>query len=459
MGLEEYRGKVREQIGRQRDFFAGGESKGLEFRKRQLEALGEAVKKYEQEVLEALRRDLNKSPEEGFLTEVGMVGQEIKMHIRRLRKWAKSRRVSTPMHLWPSKSYVVTEPLGVVLIMSPWNYPFQLLMNPLIGAISAGDCAVLKPSPLSPATNEVIKKIIGEIFPPEYVCVIEGDGEQTGILLEEAFDFIFFTGSPAFGKVAMRAASVHLTPVVLELGGKSPCIVDCDSNLELAARRIAWGKLMNAGQTCIAPDYLLVHESVEQQLVGLLQRYMTEFYGEDASVSPYYPRIINRNAFMRLKSYLGGGDVVYGGLSDEEKCYISPTILRNVKPGSAVMEEEIFGPILPVLTYREMDEALAYILARPKPLALYYFGKPEKGEEILRKTSSGGACINDVLLHIANPDLPFGGVGNSGMGRYHGEYSFRAFSHERAVLKSSLRLDFPFKYVPFRYFSFVKKWM
>lgn len=457
--MEKYRMEVGEKVLKQRNFFSQGKTKSVDFRLKQLKALERCVKKYEQEILEALRLDLRKSHEEGYLTELSIVLSEIKMHIRQLAGWSKPRKVSTPLHLFPSKSYTLFEPLGVVLILSPWNYPFQLLINPLIGAISAGNCAVLKPSPYVPATNEILKKMIGETFPPEYICVIEGDGEQTQQILKETFDFIFYTGSPLFAKEVMRAAAEHLTPVVLELGGKSPCIVDCGGNIDLAAKRIVWGKLLNAGQTCVAPDYILVHRSLEQQLIESLESYMVKFYGKDASLSPYYPRIITPNAFHRLKSYLGEGDLVFGGKTDESERYISPTILRNVKPDSELMQNEIFGPLLPVLTYEKLEDAVNFITSRPKPLALYYFGTPRKGDEVLQKTSSGGACINDVLLHLANHHLPFGGVGNSGMGKYHGKYSFRTFSNERAILKSSVRIDFASKYIPFKFFSVMKKMM
>lgn len=454
---EGYEAYMKERLAAQRSFFAEGKTREPGFRIEYLKKLGEAVDRYEQDILDALRQDLGKSPEEAYLTEVSMVKEEIKLHVRMLRKWARPRKVSTPSHLLPSKSYIVSEPFGVTLILSPWNYPFQLLLVPLIGAISAGNCAVLKPSQFTPAVNKVAEKIIAEVFPPEYVCLIDGDREQTMMLLGEPFDFIFFTGSPSFGKEVMLAASEHLTPVVLELGGKSPCIVDYRCDVNAAAKKIAWGKFLNAGQTCVAPDYLLVHSSLEQPLIEALKRHITAFYGEDPSLSPYYPRIISQNALMRLKSYLGDGDIVYGGETKDDERFMAPTIMRNVKPGSAVVEDEIFGPILPVLTYDALSEAIDYINARPKPLALYFFGKSEKGMEVIGKTSSGGVCINDVVMHLANCNLPFGGVGNSGMGKYHGKYSFMVFSNERALLKSPAKFDLPFRYAPFKYFSLIKK--
>lgn len=459
MEQETYREEVKSRIARQRDFFNTGQTRNVDFRKEQLKKLRNAIKSRKAEILEALRQDLEKSSQEGYLTEVSMVLSEIKLHMRYLSKWAVPEKVPGVLQLFPAKSYIIFEPLGVALILSPWNYPFQLLINPLVGAISAGNCTVLKPSPSSPATNKVIEKMIRETFPPEYICVIEGDGPQTQFILQEKFDFIFFTGSPSFGKEVMRAAAEHLTPVVLELGGKSPCIVDAGCNVEIAARRIAWGKFLNAGQTCIAPDYLLVHRSLEQSLTETLKKYIDIFYGETPALSPYYSRIITDAAFMRLKAYLDEGEILSGGETDASVRFIAPTLMRNIKPGSPLMEEEIFGPVLPVLAYDKLEEAVDYINARPKPLALYYFGEPSVGKEVLKQTSSGGACINDVVMHIANHHLPFGGVGNSGMGKYHGEYSFRVFSNERAVVKSPAKLDMPFRYPPFKYFSILRRFI
>lgn len=454
--LEKYRMSVQEIISDQRAFFATGETKNIQFRLRSLRRLYDAVSASESEILDALHGDLHKSSEEGYLTEVSIVLSEIKYHIKNLKRWAKPHPCKTPLHLWPSRSYTMMEPLGITLILAPWNYPFQLLLNPLIGALSAGNCVILKPSPQSPKTNEIVKKIVEKVFVPEYVCVVSGDSDQTKIVLEEQFDFIFYTGSPLFAKEVMAAAAKYLTPVVLELGGKSPCIVDQESNLNLAAKRIVWGKFINAGQTCVAPDYILVHDSLESQLIELLKQYITRFYGNNTTESPRYPHIINTTAFERLKSYLSDGNIACGGYTNQENRYFSPTILRNVTPDSDVMRSEIFGPILPILTYENIAEAVDFVNARPKPLALYYFGAPKTGKEVLRKTSSGGACINDVLLHIANHNLPFGGVGNSGMGKYHGKYSFQTFSNEKAVVCSSTFVDFNFKYIPFKYFSAIK---
>lgn len=455
--VEKYRLSVKEIISCQRRFYASGQTKSLQFRLNSLLRLYDAISVHESEILDALYGDLHKSNQEGYLTEVSIVLSEIKYHIKNLKRWAKPQRCKTPLHLWPCRSFTIAEPLGVTLVLSPWNYPFQLIINPLIGALSAGNCVILKPSPQSPKTNDIVKKIIAEVFVPEHVCLVNGDSEQTKILLEGQFDFIFYTGSPLFAKEVMLAAAKYLTPVVLELGGKSPCIVDRGSNLKLAAKRVVWGKFINAGQTCVAPDYILIHHSLESQFIELLKHYITEFYGQSTTESPLYPHIINQVAFERLKSYLSDGHIAHGGYTNSSNCYFSPTILCNISAESEVMKSEIFGPILPVLTYENLAEAIDFVNVRPKPLALYYFGPKKKGQEVLGKTSSGGACINDVLLHIANHHLPFGGVGNSGMGRYHGKYSFQTFSNEKAVVCSSTLVDFDFKYIPFRYFSVIKK--
>ena len=341
--------------------------------------------------------------------------------------------------------------------MSPWNYPFQLLLSPLIAAVAAGNCVFLKPSPFSPHINAVIKKIVTEAFPTEYVAYMDGDADQTMMVLNEKFDFIFFTGSPSFGKVVMQCAANQLTPVVLELGGKSPCIIDQESHIDMAARRVVWGKLLNAGQTCIAPDYFFVHQSLEAQFIEALKSNIQKMYGIDLHTSPYYPRIINTRAIERLQTYLTNGELVYGGDVDVSDLYFSPTILRGITPQDTIMQEEIFGPIFPILTFNELDQVIEYVNSRPKPLAFYYFGNDKKGWEVIHKTSSGGACINDVIIHQVNDDLPFGGVGNSGIGKYHGKYGFDAFSNQRAIMKSSTIIDLILKYPPFKHFSIVKK--
>jgi aldehyde dehydrogenase (NAD+) len=349
------------------------------------------------------------------------------------------------------------EPLGVSLIIAPWNYPFQLLMNPLVGVISSGCCAVLKPSPYTPHIAAVMETLVHETFEEKYISVVQGGRDVNTLLLEKRFDLIFFTGSPALGKIVMTAAARHLTPVVLELGGKSPCIVDAGANLDRAAKRIAWGKTINAGQTCIAPDYLFVHASVKDELLKKIAFHLGQMFGENAQESRYYPRIVNRNAMERLQKLLLNGTIVYGGKVDADDNYISPTLIDHVEPDFPIMQEEIFGPLLPVMTFDAIETVSAYVNSHEKPLAFYYFGTNRQAKEILAQTSSGGGCINDTLMHIANHHLPFGGVGNSGTGHYHGRESFLAFSHARAIVTTPTWFDLPVKYVPFRYFKWVKK--
>lgn len=441
----------------QRDFFATNQTKEISFRREQLRKLKGSILKHKSRIEEALWLDLHKSPEESYLTEISFIISEIDNHLKHLRKWAKPKMVHTPIYMQPSSSKIIYEPLGVALIVAPWNYPFQLLFNSLIGAISSGCCCVLKPSPYSANTAKVMEEIISEVFDPSYISIVQGGREVNSFLFEQRFDIIFFTGSPSLGKIVMRAAAEYLTPVVLELGGKSPCIVDQDANLDIAAKRITWGKLMNAGQTCIAPDYLLVHSSVKDQLLKKIAQNFTEMYGDDPRHSRFYPRIINEKAMERLVPLLEQGDIYTGGEVDLSDRYIAPTIIDNVLPEYDIMQQEIFGPILPVMTFNQIDEALSYVNANEKPLAFYYFGKSDTAKRVLLQTSSGGACINDTIMHITNHKLPFGGVGNSGMGKYHGHESFLAFSNRRAVVSTPTWLDIPLKYVPFKYFNLLKK--
>lgn len=442
---------------RQKDFFRTGKTKPIAFRKQQLLALKEAIRQNEEKIQQALWQDLHKSPEESYLTEISIVLSEVDNHIRHLKKWSRPKRVSTPVHLMFSKSRIIYEPLGVALVVAPWNYPFQLLFNPLIGAISAGCCCILKPSPYAPATAWVMQDIIRQVFKEEYIGVTQGGKEVNTALFQLPFDFIFFTGSPELGKVVMKAASEHLTPVVLELGGKSPCIVDKDADLNIAAKRITWGKLINAGQTCIAPDYLFVHESVKEELLQKMIAHIGNMYGGEIKESRYYPRIVSDKAMMRLEVLLKGGKIRFGGEVDAPQRYIPPTIIDQVKPDDPVMQEEIFGPILPVMTFTHIEEVTDYVNRHEKPLAFYYFGNAGKGKEIIGKTTSGGACINDTLMHITNHHLPFGGVGNSGMGKYHGRDSFLAFSNARALIDSPTWWDISAKYAPFKHFNRIKK--
>lgn len=441
----------------QRQFFAGHQTKPIKFRLEQLRKLKCAINKYEQKIADALWVDLHKSFEEAYLTEISIVQQEIDNHIKHLKKWAKPKRVPTPVHLLPSKGRIIYEPLGVSLIVAPWNYPFQLLMNPLVGSISAGNCAILKPSPYTANTARVMEEMIKETFSPNYIGIVQGGRNTNAILFSKRFDIIFFTGSPTLGRVVMKAAAEHLTPVVLELGGKSPCIIDKDANLKIAAKRIAWGKTINAGQTCIAPDYVLAHGSIKEELIREIANGIDEMFGKDIKSSKFYPRIVNHQAHDRLVGYIKEGTVKYGGEYDRLNRFISPTILDDVLPEHSVMQDEIFGPILPVLSFDEIDDALKFINSREKPLAFYYFGTSKKAKEVLHKSTSGGACINDTLMHITNHHLPFGGVGNSGLGKYHGKTSFLAFSNLRSIVSTPTWIDLPLKYAPFKYFKLIRK--
>lgn len=448
---------IKKQLTQQRAFFSTQQTKDIGYRLTQLRKLKQLILDNQEKIEQALWADLHKSPEEAYLTEISIVISEINHHIKQLKNWAKPKRVSTPIHMFPSSSKIVYEPLGLALIVAPWNYPFQLLMNPLVGAISAGCCAILKPSPDAPNIAKVMEEMIAKTFNPDYIHLVQGGRETNTILFAQRFDIIFFTGSPKVGKVVMKAAAEHLTPVILELGGKSPCIVDADADIAVAAKRITWGKLINAGQTCIAPDYLFVHQSVKDELLTKIASSFKEMYGDDIKQNRFYPRIITNAAFERLTGLLNQGKIHTGGEIDAKERFIAPTIIDAVDPDFLIMQEEIFGPILPVMTFKHIDEAINYINEHEKPLAFYYFGKNKKAKEVLAKTSSGGACINDTLMHIINHNLPFGGVGNSGTGSYHGQASFLAFSNKRGIVSTPTWLDLPLKYVPFKYFKLIKK--
>ncbi|MCL1821851.1 MAG: aldehyde dehydrogenase [Prolixibacteraceae bacterium] len=443
----------------QRHFFAIGETRSIDFRMRQLKKFKDAVIRYEKRITDALWSDLHKSREEAYLTEISLVLVEIDYHLKHLKRWAKPHKVKTPLHSLPSRGKILYEPLGHALIIAPWNYPFQLLMNPLVGAISAGCCALLKPSPHAPAIAEMMELMVREIFPSGYIDVVQGNRDVNTLLLEMRFDMIFFTGSPSMGKIVMRAASEYLTPVLLELGGKSPCIVDADANIERAAQRIAWGKTVNAGQTCIAPDYLFAHHSIKEKLLERIAFHIDKMYGPDIQQSLYFPRIVNSAAMERLQKLMLHGKIVYGGQVDTDEKYIAPTIIDEVSPDFPIMQEEIFGPILPVMTFDKIQETADYMNVHEKPLAFYYFGKNAAVKDILQKTTSGGACINDTIMHVANHHLPFGGVGNSGMGKYHGKSSFRAFCNARAVLTTPTWIELPVKQPPFKYFNLIRKFI
>lgn len=449
--------KIREIKEAQLRFFASGATLGLDFRRSQLKKLLQAIQQWQRPLCEALWNDLHKSEEEAILTELSIVEGEIKNHIANLSKWTRRKRACTPLKMMPSSSYTISEPLGCALIISPWNYPVQLLLNPLVGAISSGCTAILKASPYVPNVSTVIEKMISSTFDSNYIALVQGNRDTNNALLAMRHDIIFFTGSPSLGKSVMKAAAEHLTPVVLELGGKSPCIVDADANIEIAARRIAWGKTLNAGQTCIAPDYMLIHRSCKGKFIEAFKRELQKLHGNDIKNSRHYARIVNDKAFERLSGYLSGADIITGGDSDATERYIAPTLIDNVSAESPIMQEEIFGPLLPMLTFDKQSEAIDFVRNREKPLALYYFGKNSEGRKVLRLTSSGGACINDTVMHIANENIPFGGVGNSGLGQYHGEDSFKAFSHTRSVVTTPTWLDLPFRYMPYRMFALVKK--
>lgn len=427
---------------------SGGRS--LSSRKDRLKRLKGVVSSREGEILDALQKDLGKSPTEGYLTEISVLYQEIDLFLSRLDGWSRPRRVSTPLTLWPAKSRIVPEPYGRVLIIAPWNYPFQLLFSPLVGALGAGNTAVLKPSESAPATAELAASLVREAFPEGEVILFNGDASITETLLEEPWNYIFFTGSPRVGRLVMSAAAKHLTPLTLELGGKSPAVVDRNADLETAAKRIAWGKFLNAGQTCVAPDYLYVHEEVAINLVKRIESWLLRFYGKNPAESPDYGRIVNLYHFKRLTNLLEGTVPVLGGAPLEERLYIPPTVITGIGWEHPLMEEEIFGPILPVLTFSELDSALEEIKRRPPPLAFYLFTRDRrKAEKALERLPFGGGCVNDTILHLANSNMPFGGVGSSGLGSYHGESSFRTFSHYKSILIGSSLFDNPFRYPPY----------
>ncbi len=441
----------------QREYFASGATLGRQFREEQLRRLQQALHKWHAPLCKALWADLHKSEQEAVLTELSIVEGEVKTHLRHLKRWMRTERRSTPLKMMPSRSRIVSEPLGISLIISPWNYPVQLLLNPLVGAISAGCTAVLKPSPYVPTVSSVIEQMVADTFEERYVAVVQGNRDVNRLLLEQRYDMIFFTGSPALGRTVMSAAAKNLTPVVLELGGKSPCIVDEGADVKLAARRIAWGKTLNAGQTCIAPDYLLIHKSLQQQFVEEFKAAVERLHGRDPRQSEHYVRLVSERAFDRVAAYLQDGRVVAGGTTNRTERYIEPTLLADVSPSAAVMQEEIFGTVLPMISFESRDEVKRFVAEREKPLAYYYFGRERDGWDMIRHSTSGGACLNDTIMHIANENLPFGGVGNSGMGSYHGRLSFDAFSHRRAVVVTPTWLDLPFRYMPYKMFSLVKK--
>lgn len=442
---------IKEIVKLQKDYYLSGKTLELTFRLNALKKLQAAIKEHENDVFEALKKDLNKAPFESYASEIGLVYTELKDAIHNLYRWNRKKRVRTPIVHFKSTSYIVSEPYGVALIMSPWNYPFQLTIAPLIGAIAGGNCNVIKPSAYSPATSAIIAKIIRESFPEKYIAVIEGGREANQELLKEKFDYIFFTGSVSVGKLVMESASKHLTPVTLELGGKSPCIVAKDADIDLSAKRIIWGKTLNSGQTCVCPDYLLVHRDVKQELINAMKKYITRFYGEEPCRNKEFPRIVNEKHFNRLKNLIDGSEIICGGDSNEATLQISPTLLDHVTWNDPVMQEEIFGPILPILEYEDIEEVITMVNSHPKPLALYLFTRSKELEDrIVKCVPFGGGCINDTLVHLATSYMPFGGVGDSGMGGYHGKWSFDTFTHKKSILKKSNMLDINIRYAPYK---------
>lgn len=441
------------QLERQRTYFNSGATLSFQFRKAQLKKLKDAILVHENELYDALYADLKKSKEEVWVTEIGMVINEINYAIKHVKAWMHPEIVRTNLLNFPSSSYIIKEPLGVVLIIGPWNYPFQLLINPLIGAIAGGNCAVLKASEFAPATASVMKKIIETTFPPAYILYAEGDGATivSGMMKDFVFDHVFYTGSTAVGKIIYGMAAEKLVPVTLELGGKSPCVVEADANIKVAAKRIALTKFSNAGQMCVAPDYLLVHQSIKNKLLDELKKYIIAFYGDNEADHYNYGKLVNEKQFNRVMSYLKSGNIIYGGNVDKEKLYIQPTLLDNVYIHDTVMKDEIFGPILPIISFNTNEEALAIIEQNKNPLAFYIFtSSAAKEKEWLKKVPAGGACVNNASLHLTNHHLPFGGRGFSGIGQYHGKASFDTFTHKKSVMKTPAWFDPAIKYPPFK---------
>lgn len=435
---------IEQKFYQSKQFFKTNKTKELKFRKHQLKILRKSIKNHENELLEALEKDLGKNNVEAYATEIGVLLKSIKIARKELKNWTKTKQVDTPLYLFPTKSYIKNEPYGTVLIIGPFNYPVQLVFEPLIGAIAAGNTAIVKPSEHTPNVATVIRNVIEDSFDSNYISVVEGGINETQTLIHLPFDYMFFTGSEKVGKVVYVAAAKNLVPVTLELGGKSPVIVDDTANIKVASERISFGKFTNAGQTCVAPDYILVDRKVKNDLIDALKQTITEFYGKNIKESPDFGRIVNEKHYNRLNELLEihKNNIVFGGKSSKEDLYIEPTILENINVQDKVMQEEIFGPILPILTYDSFDEAIEIIQSKPKPLSLYLFSEDENASHrVLDELSFGGGAINDTLMHVANPNLPFGGVGASGIGQYHGKYSFDTFSHMKSYTFKSTRLE------------------
>lgn len=441
---------IHEIVRKQRDFFVGGKTMDINFRKSMLLKLKEAILCNQGKIEAALYADLGKSKTESYMCEIGLVLSELSYQAAHIKKLTAAKRRKTPLANFHAKSFIVQEPYGCVLIMSPWNYPFLLCLQPLAGAIAAGNCAVIKPSAYSPATSHIIKEIISEVFEEGFVSVVEGGRQENSLLLEEKFDYIFFTGGIYVGKQVMEKASQNLTPVTLELGGKSPCIVDRDCDIKRAARRIAFGKYLNCGQTCVAPDYLLIHQDVKEVFLKELFAQVRSMYSDEPLENPAYGKMINEKHFNRVLGLIDESKVVFGGRFDRERLKIAPTVMDGVTREDAVMQEEIFGPVLPVIEVGSMEEAAAFVRQGQKPLALYIFTNNEESEQLFtERVSFGGGCVNDTVMHLSNANLPFGGVGASGMGAYHGAKTFETFSHAKSILKTSNWIDLPLRYQPY----------
>ena len=442
--------EIQKIVEKQRAYFATGATRPVAFRLDALKRLEAAIKDREEQLHQALKQDLNKSGFESYMTETGLTLSELTYMRKHLKSYCRRDGRLTPMSQFHGKSFVLREPYGVVLIMSPWNYPFMLCIEPLVGAIAAGNCCILKPSAYAPATSAAIRELVESVFPPEYVAVVEGGRAENTALLEQRFDYIFFTGGVTVGKLVMEKASRYLTPVTLELGGKSPCIIDRTADLKVAAKRLAFGKYLNGGQTCVAPDYLLIQEEVKETFLGYFEKTVREMFGEKPLKNPDYPKIINQKHFDRLTGLMKSGKLRMGGETDPETLQIAPAVLDQVTPEDPVMQEEIFGPILPVLTFREIGEAEQFVREREKPLACYIFTRDKAVERrLLGSLSFGGGCVNDTIIHLATSRMGFGGVGNSGMGSYHGRKSFETFSHEKSIVKKYNWIDLPIRYQPY----------
>lgn len=456
---------LKEQIKRiydkQQAFFASGATRPYAFRKAQLKKLQSLIKSSEPQILEALKQDFRKPEFETYGTEIGPLYSEIRHTLSHLRSWMQPVQVNTPLPFLPSSSYTYADPLGVTLIISPWNYPFLLMIHPLVSAIAGGNTMILKPSEIALHTAQLIADMIQENFDEDYIAVVMGDGLEVGneLLNHYHFDHIFFTGSVPVGKKIMEMAAKHLSPVTLELGGKSPCIIDADANIPFAAKKVAWGKFVNAGQTCVAPDYVLVHASVKEAFIAALKSVIKKMYGDDPQSSPDYARVISDKRFRTLITYLDNGEIICGGQTDADERYIAPTLIDNVKAEDAIMQEEIFGPILPIITYTDRKEVMDWIAKSPYPLSLYVFSSSKANADFyIDHIRFGGGCINNTLIHLGNPDLPFGGVGTSGIGQYHGELGFKAFSRIKSVLKSPTWFDAPLWYAPYKnHLKWIKK--